>query len=96
MGGWVSTDFQGRTGTGTGFVREIVNGKLGPICTRAGYLFGANELWKNVTAIGDATSVRHVNSGDYKGQPGQETTFSISSVPMAVKNISIIDTSRRA
>jgi TldD protein len=89
-------DFQAKNGTGGGLVREIVNGKLGKICTNAGFLFGSLELWKNVSAIGDTSSVQTRTLANYKGQPGQQSVFSVSAVPMAVKNVSIIDLSRRA
>lgn len=96
MGGGVSTDFQSKNGVGGGTVREIVNGKLGPIWTGSSFLFNSAELWKNVTEIGGVGSESTRASGAFKGQPGQQSVYSISAVPMAVKNISIVDRSRRA
>jgi TldD protein len=96
FGGQATTDFQARNGWGTGTVRQITNGKLGPVLSYAGYLFNSTELWKNVTAIGGPASVTSTVDQHYKGQPASTSGFSISAVPLSVKDMSIIDTSRKA
>lgn len=94
--GSIFTDFQAKNGTGRGMVREIVNGKLGAICDGAGFLFGSVEIWNNVTALGDSTSVRSSGGAGGKGQPWQRYYYTVNAVPMAVKNVSIIDIQRQA
>lgn len=96
MHGGVSTDFQAKNGMGSGTVREIVNGKLGQPWAISSFLFNSTELWKNVTEIGGTSSASTTPSGEYKGQPSQQSKYSISAVPMAVKNVSMVDSSRRA
>jgi TldD protein len=96
IGGEARTDFQARNGTGWGLAREINNGKLGPILTDVAYLFRTTEMWKNVTAIGGVNSSQRLAVSHAKGQPSQTTSHTVTAVPMAVKNMSIINPSRRA
>ncbi len=96
-GGLINTDFQAKNGSGSnGLVREIVNGKLGDQVQSAGFLFNSTELWKNVTTIGGSSSVRVSPKVNFKGQPMQDRDYTVSAVPITVKNVSIIDSRRRA
>jgi TldD protein len=96
MDGSVQTDFQERTGTGSGQIREIVNGKLGSEVQGLGFLFNTTQLWKNVRALGGAQSTLQIPSSESKGQPVQSTSFSIQAVPVQVANVDFIDPARKA
>ncbi len=92
-----SLDFQAKNGMiANGYLREIVNGKLGDALLGGGILFSSHELWNNVTAIGGLQSTAVVEGTSRKGQPQQECAYSISAVPMVVKNVSVVDVKRRA
>lgn len=96
-GAEISTDFQAKNGMGTnGFVREIVNGELGNVIQHSGFLFNAVDFWKNVTAIGGSSSVKVAPKTNVKGQPMQASDYSVSAVPLTVKDVSIVDSRRRA
>lgn len=96
FGGRAFPDFQAKNVSGTGGVREIINGRLGDVIHGAGFLFNSMEFWKSVTAVGGASSVQQVSSSSRKGQPTQSSGHHVSAVPITVKNLSIIDMRRRA
>ncbi len=92
-----SLDYQAKNGMiANATLREIVNGKLGDTLLGGGILFNSHELWNNVTAIGGPRSATVVEGNSRKGQPEQTCAYSISAVPMAVKNVSVVDVLRRA
>lgn len=96
------TDFQGKTGLmlkgfhPSSYVREIVDGRLGSFVSGAGFLFNSDELWKNVDAVGDASSSQWVPSNDSKGEPSQSCSFTVNAVPVKIKDMAVINPSRRA
>ena len=94
----VHTDHQARTGTtgGETVFREIVNGKVGAVIAGGAILFNTSELWNNVTGIGGASGVEWLGCRRRKGQPEQNTQHSVSAVPMAVKELAIVDEQRKA
>jgi len=94
--GTARTEFQARSGTFTGAVREITNGKLGAVLTHAGFLFNSVELWKNVLAIGGTASQQSVAITHTKGQPEQRMSHSVSAVPIKIRNVAAIDLARKA
>lgn len=101
IGGQVTTDFQERTGTigtinGVGMVREITNGRLGPVLTGLQALFNTTQFWKNIRAVGGASSVEQMSSGDSKGEPAQSTKYSVRAVPAKIVNVDFVDPRRRA
>jgi TldD protein len=96
MDGSASTDFQSRAGAGTGVMREISNGKLGDILQFAGFLFDSVQLWKELAVIGGPKSTAMIAASDEKGEPSQSTMYSVEAVPGIIKNMSIIDTTRKA
>lgn len=92
----ISTDFQSRSGGSQGaLMREIVDGKLGPVLIGADILFTSAELWKSIMEIGGQSSVEVVPSGSGKGQPSQSSWYSIETVPVRFKDMTVIDGSRR-
>lgn len=95
------TSFQGKDGLGVGggplsYAREVVNGKLGNRVGGLGILFRTDEIWKNITASGDDSTVKYASHRQGKGQPYQTFTYSIKAVPLSIKDVAIIDPSRRA
>lgn len=94
----LSTSFNGKDGMGDGvFVYEIRNGKMITEYVKSfGILFNAKEIWENVSKIGGKSSVERGQGWSAKGQPQQVGLYSIDAVPMLVKNVAIIDPSRKA
>lgn len=96
------SDFQGKTGivlkgmTASSYVREIVDGRLGGFVSGAGFLFNSDELWKNVNAVGGILSSQLVPYGSRKGEPAQYYSYTINSVPVRVKDMAVINPSRKA
>ncbi len=98
-------DFQLSGGEGVGLVVcEIKNGKraarFSPRTT--GMLFRTTEFWKNILGIGGASSAERIGRGFIlngdrikKGMPEQYGRHSVTAVPVAVKDIAIIDRERR-
>ena len=96
-GGDVSMDFQAKNGLGSDYlIREITNGKLERVLVNAGYLFGATELWKNLIAIGGLDSVVQNAGYGSKGQPSQSMCHGMTTVPIKVTNVALVDVTRRA
>jgi TldD protein len=89
-------DFQGRTGIGMFPAREIVDGKLGAVITRAAFSFDTVELWKNVIEVGGKNGRKRVAMESTKGEPEQVTRHSVSAVPMAVTRVAVVDPQRKA
>lgn len=93
--GGAGMDFQQRTGTGGGIFYEVRNGRRVARVRGLSFLFRAPEPWKDVVAIGGASSARWSARTNYKGEPKQPAEYSISSVPMAVRDFIFIDPTRR-
>jgi TldD protein len=93
-GGDASTDFQARNGSGRGTIREIVDGKLGAIVDGGAFLFDSTQLWKNLVAIGGASSRDVIPMSERKGQPTQVTAHSVAAVPGRLKDLTIVDIRR--
>ncbi len=88
-------DFQQRTGLGGGLFYEVRDGKRVARVRGLAYLFRAPEPWKNVSAIGGARSAEWSARSNSKGEPRQSTSYSISAVPMTVRDFTFIDPTRR-
>jgi hypothetical protein len=80
---------------GGGMIREITNGKLGPFIVGAGLLFDSTELWKNLIALGGASSREIFPANEFKGQPAQGSSHSVAAVPGVIKDMAVIDTRRK-
>jgi TldD protein len=107
----VQTDAQARSGLLLSpQMREITNGRLGRVIAGGAVLFNALELWKNVTAIGDASTsavvpfsqyvanaaLRRVRRLPVKGEPPQMTSHSVRAASAIVANQALIDPERKA
>jgi TldD protein len=90
LGGTVDVDFQGRTGRGEGMLFEINRGKLGARLPYNLFMFETTELWRNLDARGGRASVERVSAPCVKGEPWQQTSYTVESVPAKVKNVSLI------
>ena len=77
-------------------MREITNGKLGAYLKYGGFLFDSPTVWKDLAVIGGADSALRISASDIKGEPAQTTVHSVSAVPGIIRNMSIIDVTRRA
>jgi TldD protein len=94
----VSIDFQCLNGLGLlGGVTEVRQGKRIARIDGAGLLFRSPEFWKNLEALGGPKSA-HLLGGfsSNKGDPNQQTGYSVSAVPARVKQQAIIDPTRKA
>lgn len=92
-------DFQGKNGLCIGEkmkVREIIDGQLGAVIIDSGLLFEASELWKNLVATGGPASTVSRAAMSEKGQPAQSTAYTVSAVPVTIKNATIVDIKRRS
>jgi hypothetical protein len=90
-------------------MRKITNGKLGAPLNGGGLLFDTLDFWKNVRALGDATTTAIRGTSQYrgmfswfftpsiaKGQPAQMTSHSVQAVAATIANQPLIDPTRKA
>lgn len=89
-------DFQQSTGLGVGTAFQIKKGKRVSSISNAGVLFRTSELWSGIKALGGSDSSRRYGWASVKGQPVQTAYHSVTSVPALVKELTIIDKSRKA
>jgi len=93
----INGDFQQTSGSGkNGIAFEIKDGKRVAIIGFAAPIYRSTELWKNILQIGGPKSV--VRNVDYSvhGEPQQYVPYTILAVPMAVKDMTVIDWTRKA
>lgn len=110
-GGEANCDWQGRSGTlmvasdpPRRVMREIKNGRLGPVLSYGAVLFDAVDFWKHVTAIGGPATQGGIDITQYaledlrerKGQPGQVTSHSVRAVAAIITNQAVINPTSRA
>ncbi len=95
IAGGVGTDFQSRTGHGGGYLREIRKGVLGPALVGAQPLFDSMEIWKSLLEVGDGTETGTTPVPAGKGQPGQNSNYTIKSVPLRFKDVAVVDGTRK-
>jgi hypothetical protein len=96
LGAGVQLDFQCLNGLGQGTVYEIRDGRRVAKIAGAGFLFRVPELWRGLDLIGGPTSARWFGTSAAKGEPMQTSGFSVSAVPARVKQVTIIETVRKA
>ena len=94
----VTADFQHVNGWGAPRAAfEIRNGRRVARLLGAGFLFRTPELWKNLSALGGRRAFEWQPAGrSVKGEPTQRTIFSIGAVPAIVKNLAVIELTRKA
>ncbi len=85
-----SVDPAGDSGTGRGEIVHIVKqGKRVAMVNGATYLFRAKELWKNVVALGGASSAATRGFSMEKTQPAQRAVHSVRAVAARVKDVHV-------
>lgn len=96
IAGNLSMDFQGRNGQMRGMdVREIVNGKLGDKIKVSAIMLESSSWWKNLVAIGGKQSMKSAAMKSVKGEPTQSVDYTVSTVPIIVKDATVVDYVRR-
>jgi TldD protein len=98
-----NTDFQCLNGLGlSSTAYEVKGGKrvarLMGGHSGIGVLFRSPEFWKNVLALGGPESAEFVGliGRSQKGEPAQSTDYSVSVVPAVVKQLAVIDPTKKA
>lgn len=95
-------DFQQINGLGFpnelagGLCYEIRDGKKVALVEHVGFLFRSPELWKGLTALGGPESSEDFPISRTKGEPEQTMLATVSAVPAAFKEVTIIDPTRKA
>ncbi len=93
----ISMDFQQLSGLGiSSGCYEIAKGKKVARLGGAGTLFKAPEFWKSVRALGGSASAKTYGQRGSKGQPAQTAFHSVTAVPALLKEMTIIDVTRKA
>ena len=76
---------------------EVRHGKRVAGVVGGALLFRSPELWKNLMALGGPKSQRWFDAGvSEKGEPSQSTEYSVAAVPALIKQVAVIDPTRRA
>ncbi len=95
--GSISMDFQLSTGIGLGgIVFKIKNGKRVARIMNAGTIFRTANLWKNIIEVGRSQDTLRFGISLSKGEPRQTCYHSVYAPHMVVKDMDIIDVTRKA
>lgn len=95
--GRISMDFQMSTGLGIGASAfKIANGKRVARIVNSGTLFRTTDLWKNVINVGRSQDMMRFGFALSKGEPRQICYHSVYSPHMVIKDMDIIDVTRKA
>lgn len=95
--GDVSMDFQLSTGLGIGgSVFKIQNGRRVARIINAGSIFRTSNLWKSVMELGGSKEVLRFGFPLNKGEPAQTCYHSVYAPHMVVKEMDVIDITRKA
>jgi TldD protein len=92
----VTFDSQQATGFGLGKAYQIKGGKRVALLSGTGMIFRTPELWNNVVMLGGSQSVRHFGLQLTKGEPAQESFHEVATPPVLIKDMNIIDITRKA
>lgn len=100
----VHCDFQGRNGViFPGRMREINKGRIGRYIVGGGISFNSLDFWKNVTALGGASTQgmyyisQNGNSvDDLKGEPAQRTSHTVVAPAAIITKQIVVNPSRKA
>ncbi len=80
------------TGQGSGTMFEIRDGQLGRCLDQSvAFRFRTTELWKNITAIGGASSAELHSTRSSKGEPTQQFAHGAVAVPMLAHDVTMFD-----
>jgi esterase/lipase superfamily enzyme len=95
-GAELDMDFQSLSGLGWGRVYAIKKGKKVARISGAGFLFRSPDLWTGLLALGGNSSAARFGASAEKGEPAQTTYHSVTAVPAAVRQLTLIDILRKA
>ena len=88
-------DREQRAGQGTGTMYEIRNGRLGRVLNPgATFLFRSAEVWHHLLSVGGAASTVLRGFRSSKGEPEQTASHGVWAVPIALRDIVLIDADR--
>jgi TldD protein len=78
---------------GGAVIREIVNGKLGPMIRDAAYQSRTPDFWASCDGLGGPATYRlWGTSADGKGEPGQTNAVSHGCPPARFRNVTVLNT----
>ena len=92
LSAWATVDQQALNGTiGGNIVYEIKDGKLGRVVDGAVMLFRAPDFWKNVLAVGGASTVSTIGMATRRRRAsgGQLRPHSVSAPAALVKQVAV-------
>lgn len=92
--GGARMDFQRGSGVFLGRMYEINKGKRVARLINGGILFHTTRLWKALFALGDAGSARRFGRLAFKGEPTQSSFHSVTAVPAAFRDVTVVDMQR--
>lgn len=92
----ITLDFQQITGLARGKAYKITKGKRSALLEGAGMIFRTPELWGNVIALGGQASAQRFGVIAQKGEPQQIGYHSVTTPPVLLKEMSIVDIKRKA
>lgn len=92
----VSVDFQQSTGFAHGQAYEIKGGKRVARLYNAGIIFRGSELWNNISEFGAKETELQISVQQRKGEPEQGAYHTVRSVPAIIRDVTFIDTKRKA
>ncbi|HEU4588165.1 MAG TPA: TldD/PmbA family protein, partial [Gemmatimonadales bacterium] len=74
----------------------VKRGKRVAVLNGAGILFRAPELWKGLFGLGGRESAHRFGMAASKGEPAQATYHSVTAVPAAFRQLTLVDVLRKA
>jgi len=92
----VLMDAQQLNGLAMGTIREITRGKLGRLVYSGALDIRAPELWKSLDAVGGPGTSESLGVWSTKGEPTQNSVFTVEAVPAKFKGVPVIDMMRKA
>lgn len=94
--GYPRMDFQSRSGTvAAPLVRHIVNGKLFAPAINAIAYVDMPQFWHSLDRVGNSAEQRAIDISRFKGSPFGQTSHTIWSVPVRLRNVAVGDGMRR-
>ena len=95
-GAVLDMDYQHGSGLGLGAVFEVKQGKRVARLASAGFLFRASDLWKSLVAVGGESQLRQYGMAAAKGEPAQTCFHSVTAPPAMMRELTLIDSLRKA
>lgn len=94
--GFPRMDFQSRSGTiASPLVRHIINGKLFAPAINAIAFVEMPQFWRSLDRVGSSVEQKGIDISRFKGSPFGQTSHTIWSVPVRLRNVPVGDGMRR-